>query len=84
MPIKDKIIDKTSTFIANKFMGGDKAKKQIAKVSRDLPDLKLANKTRNLDVSDSDYKNPIFRAKAKMSNYETEYAMRRSNANKNK
>lgn len=83
MAIKDKIIDKTSTFIANKFMGGDKAKKEIAKVDRDLPMLKLANATKKIDVSDKDYRDPIFRAKATMANYETEYMRKRSNAKAN-
>ena len=83
MSIKSKIIDKTSTVIANTFMGGNKAKKEIAKVTRDIPDLKLANATKHIDVSDRDHKDPIFRAKATMDNYQTEYARKRSNAKAN-
>lgn len=60
-----------------------KAKKEIAKVDRDLPMLKLANASKHIDTSNMDWRDPIFRAKATMANYESEYAMKRSKANKN-
>jgi hypothetical protein len=59
-----------------------KAKASIDEDNKVVPVLKLANATKNLDISDMDHRDPIFRARATMSNYQTEYAKRRANANK--
>ena len=59
-----------------------KAKSSIARDNAVVPVLKLANKTRKLDTSDMDQRDPIFRARATMSNYQSEYAKRRGNSNK--
>lgn len=58
-----------------------KAKKSIAKDNALVPVLKLANKTKNMDISDMDQRDPIFRARATMDNYASEYAKRRSKNN---
>lgn len=61
-----------------------KSRKEIKKVDRDLPDLKLANQTKHLDTSDMDYRDPIFRARATMSRYEEEYAQKRAKSARNR
>lgn len=60
-----------------------RANASIARDNAIVPVLKLANKTKNLDLSDKDHRDPIFRARATMDNYQTEYARKRSNAKAN-
>jgi len=62
-PVGDKVIDKTSTFIANNFMGVNKAKKSIADSKQLVSDLKLVKKTKGYDTSDKDWRDPVFRAR---------------------
>jgi hypothetical protein len=59
-----------------------KANRSIARDNAVVPVLKLANATKNIDTSDMDQRDPIFRARATMSNYQSEYAKRRANSNK--
>lgn len=74
--VKGKVIDKTSDFIANNFMGGNKAKKEIAKVDSYIKDKNLVRETKGVELINDDYTDPIFRARANVSNFETEYAQK--------
>ena len=82
--IKKKVIDTTSTAIANNFMGGNQAKAQMASDDQLSKDMQLVKKTKGVSMAGKDYNDPIFRARANVSNFEAEYANKRAKANQNK
>ena len=71
---KNKVIDVASD--AMSFPARNKARKSIAKTNAYLEDKKLTREMKGVDSSDMDWRDPLFRARANVSNYETEYAQR--------
>lgn len=80
--IKNKVIDVTSSAIADNFMGARKARNDMAKADQLSKDMQLVKKTKGVSMQGKDYNDPIFRARANVSNFEAEYANKRSKANK--
>ena len=81
---KDKIID-----VASDIMSAParmKAKKAMIKADQDVADIKMVREMKNVDSSDMDWRDPLFRARANVSGlkFEAEYANKRANAKKNK
>ena len=63
-----------------------KAKKAMIKADQDVADIKMVREMKNVDSSDMDWRDPLFRARANVSGlkFEAEYANKRANAKKNK
>lgn len=60
--MKEKIIDKVSDILS--YPARRQAQKSIAKSNAELADSKLVRETKDVDIGDADYKNPVFRARA--------------------
>ncbi len=71
-----KIINKTSDILS----APARAKAQLVKEKADqvVRDIKTVRAAKNIDLSDKNYKDPIFRARANVSNYENDYAKKMS------
>lgn len=81
MAIKDtvkKVINKITDTTSDVLSVPARAKADAAnkKADADVADIKLVRKTKGVDTSGSDYKDPIFRARANVSNmkFDREYA----------
>jgi hypothetical protein len=74
---KHKVIDVTSDAIS--FPARRKANKEIAKSTQNVNDIKMVRKAKGVQDG-GDYRDPLFRARANVSNmsFEQEYAARRS------
>jgi hypothetical protein len=75
---KKKIIDVASDMMsAPARIKAEAAKK---KADQDVADIKLVRETKNVDTSDKDYRDPVFRARANVSNmkFEREYSKKMS------
>lgn len=75
--VKNKVLDKTSDIVADTVFGGAKAKREMKKIDDYIRDKKLVRETKGLEpYPNNDYSNPVFRARANVSNFETEYAQK--------
>lgn len=77
--VKDKVIDKTSTGIANVFMGGNKAKKQIKSANAYAKTLKAVNAIKGMPDSGYESVNgkpdEAFRLRATNASNQADYEM---------
>lgn len=75
--IGSKVVDVASDVIADNFMGARANRAKAAKSNALASDMQMVKKAKGAQDG-GDYRDPLFRARANVSNYETEYAMRMS------
>ena len=68
--IKNKVIDKVSDVLS--YPARRKAQKAILKSDAILKDIKTVRNSKGYDTSEKDWRDPIFRARANVSNFKTE------------